>query len=104
MVAIQKHDWPGNVRELENKIRSAMIMASGTQITAEDLGLNRNTGKFVLLNLKAVRSHAERQAVEQALAVAEGNVSQTAELLGITRPTLYDLLEKFGLRQNGTVE
>jgi two-component system NtrC family response regulator len=104
LAAIQKHDWPGNVRELENKIRSAMIMSSGPQITAEDLGFNRGTGTFALLNLKAVRANAERQAVEQSLAASDGNVSQAAEMLGITRPTLYDLMEKFGLRQKGSEE
>jgi two-component system NtrC family response regulator len=100
LVAIQRHDWPGNVRELENKVRSAVIMASGPQITAEDLGLSENTGRFVLLNLKAVRTAAEKQAVQQALAVVDGNVSAAAELLGITRPTLYDLMQKFDLRVN----
>jgi two-component system NtrC family response regulator len=98
LVAIQRHDWPGNVRELENKVRSAVIMASGPQITAEDLGLVENTGRFTMLNLKAVRAAAERQAVQQALAVVDGNVSAAAELLGIARPTLYDLMEKFQLR------
>jgi two-component system NtrC family response regulator len=100
LVAIQRHDWPGNVRELENKVRSAVIMASGPQITAEDLGLSENTGRFMLLNLKAVRSSAEKQAVQQALAVVDGNVSAAAELLGITRPTLYDLMQKFELRED----
>jgi two-component system NtrC family response regulator len=99
LVAIQRHDWPGNVRELENKVRSAVIMSGGPQITAEDLGLNENTGRFMLLNLKAVRTAAERQAVQQALAVMDGNVSAAAELLGITRPTLYDLMQKFQLRE-----
>ena len=98
LVAIQRHDWPGNVRELENKVRSATIMASGAQITAEDLGFGENTGRFTLLNLKAVRTAAERQAVQQALAAVEGNVSAAAELLGITRPTLYDLMQKLELR------
>jgi two-component system NtrC family response regulator len=97
LVAIQRHDWPGNVRELENRVKAAAIMASGPQISAEDLGLSGNTGQFAMLNLKAVRSQAERQAVQQALALVEGNVSQAAELLGITRPTLYDLMEKLQL-------
>jgi two-component system NtrC family response regulator len=99
LVAIQRHDWPGNVRELENKVRSAAIMASGPQITADDLGFGENTGRFTLLNLKAVRTAAEKQAVQQALAVVDGNVSAAAELLGITRPTLYDLMQKFELRE-----
>jgi two-component system NtrC family response regulator len=98
LVAIQRHDWPGNVRELENKVRAAAIMASGPQITADDLGLSDNTGRFQMLNLKAVRNAAERQAVQQALAMTSGNLSASAELLGVTRPTLYDLLEKLGLK------
>jgi two-component system NtrC family response regulator len=98
LVAIQRYDWPGNVRELENKVRAATIMASGPQITAEDLGLGDNTGQFQMLNLKSVRAAAERQAVQQALSLTSGNLSATAELLGVTRPTLYDLMEKLGLK------
>jgi len=100
LVAIRRHEWPGNVRELENKVKAASIMAGGPMISAEDLGLNGNTGQFAYLNLKAVRSQAERQAVLQALSLASGNVSQAAELLGITRPTLYDLMDKFGCRDS----
>lgn len=98
LVAIQRYEWPGNVREVENKVRAAVIMAGGPQITAEDLGLGDNTGSFQMLNLKAIRTSAERQAVRQALAITAGNHSAAAELLGITRPTLYDLLEKLGLK------
>ena len=92
--AIQSHAWPGNVRELENKVRSAAIMASGAQITAEDMDLVDGTGEVPVLNLKAVRARADRHAVEQALAVTANNVTHAAELLGITRPTLYDLMQK----------
>ena len=95
LVAIQRYDWPGNVRELENRVKAAAIMANGPQISAEDLGLSGNTGRFALLNLKAARGQAERQAIAQALAVVQGNISQAAELLGITRPTLYDLMVKY---------
>jgi two-component system NtrC family response regulator len=98
LVAIQRHEWPGNVRELENKVRSATIMASGPLISADDLGFGDNTGQFKMLNLKSVRTVAERQAVLQAIALANGNVSAAAELLGITRPTLYDLMEKLGIK------
>ncbi len=98
LAAIQRHDWPGNVRELENKVRSATIMAGGAQITAEDLGLGAGTGQFRMLNLKAARIEAERQVVLQALSITSDNLSAAAELLGITRPTLYDLLEKLGLK------
>ena len=98
LVALQRHAWPGNVRELENKVKAACIMASGPTITPEDLGLGGNTGQFAVLNLKAVRTQAERQAMLQALALASGNVSQAADLLGVTRPTLYDLMEKYDYR------
>jgi len=101
LVAIRRHDWPGNVRELENKVKAASIMASGPLINPEDLGLGDNTGQFAFLNLKAVRSQAERQAVLQALSQVSGNVSQAVELLGITRPTLYDLMERYGCRDAG---
>jgi two-component system, NtrC family, response regulator len=100
LVAIRKHEWPGNVRELENKVKAASIMASGPMINAEDLGLGDNSGQFAFLNLKAVRATAERQAVLQALGMASGNVSQAAELLGVTRPTLYDLMDKYDCRDS----
>lgn len=96
--AIQSHPWPGNVRELENKVRSAAIMSSGAQLTADDLGLASGAESVAVLNLKTVRTRAERQAVEQALAMTGGNVSHSADLLGVTRPTLYDLLEKLQIR------
>lgn len=98
MQAIAAHPWPGNVRELENKVKTALIMAEGPMITAADLGLVPAGASEAPLNLKEVRARAERVAVHQALETADGNVSRASELLGITRPTLYDLMEKFGLR------
>jgi two-component system NtrC family response regulator len=101
MAAIGAHRWPGNVRELENKVRSAVIMSDGPLVTAEDLGLvaPAEVGEGQgLLNLREVRSRAERTAINQALSVAGGNVSRAAEMLGITRPTLYDLMQRYGLR------
>jgi two-component system NtrC family response regulator len=92
--AIQAYPWPGNIRELENRISGAVIMAEGKHITVEDLGLPTRGDDVTWLNLREVRQRAERDAIRQALAVAGGNLSRTAELLGITRPTLYDLLEK----------
>jgi two-component system, NtrC family, response regulator len=92
--AIQAHRWPGNVRELENRIKGAVIMAEGAVVTAADLGLQDPGGDPEYLNLRAARQRAEAQAVRQSLAVARGNLSRAAELLGVTRPTLYDLLEK----------
>ena len=96
MKAIQTYPWPGNIRELENRINGAVIMAEGKYIGVDDLGLPDNGtvrgGEF--LNLRVARQRAESEAIRQALAVSGGNLSRAAELLGITRPTLYDLLEK----------
>jgi two-component system NtrC family response regulator len=92
--AIQAHAWPGNVRELENRIKGAVIMAEGVVVTASDLGLKDPGEDPEYLNLRVARQRAEVQAARQALAVARGNVSRAAELLGVTRPTLYDLIER----------
>jgi two-component system, NtrC family, response regulator len=95
--AIQAHRWPGNVRELENRIKGAVIMAEGAVVTAGDMGLEDPGDDPEFLNLRVARQRAETQAVRQALAVAKGNLSRAADLLGVTRPTLYDLLEKHGI-------
>src|SRR5581483_3694174 len=92
--AIQAHRWPGNVRELENRIKGAVIMSEGAVVTANDLGLQDPGDDPEYLNLRVARQRAEAQAVRQSLAVAKGNLSRAADLLGVTRPTLYDLLEK----------
>ena len=96
--AIEKHAWPGNVREMENIIKRAVIMADGPQITCEDLGMNPAGEEDQPLNLRQVRDEAERQAVTRALARSNGNIAQAAELLGVSRPTLYDLMNRFGLK------
>lgn len=101
--AIELHRWPGNVREMENCIKRAVIMADGNQITAEDLCLpiNGNIDESALdgmLNLRQVRDEAERAAVLKALARADNNILRAAEMLGVSRPTLYDLMNRFGLR------
>ncbi len=92
--AIQAHKWPGNVRELENRIKGAVIMSEGAVVTASDLGLQDPGDDPDYLNLRVARQRAEAQAVRQSLAVARGNLSRASELLGVTRPTLYDLLAK----------
>ena len=96
MQAIQAYAWPGNIRELENRINGAVIMAEGKYIGVEDLGLPvaDEPAGAEFLNLRSARQRAETEAIRQALAVSAGNLSRAAELLGITRPTLYDLLEK----------
>jgi two-component system NtrC family response regulator len=98
LTALQNYGWPGNVRELENKLRAAVIMAEGQLIHAADLGLDAPVTAPTQLNLAEVRLQAERQALIQALALAQNNVSRAAELLGVSRPTLYDLLERCGVR------
>jgi two-component system NtrC family response regulator len=92
--AVQAHQWPGNVRELENRIKGAVIMAEGPVVTPADLKLEEADADPEHLNLRAARHKAEVQAARQALALAGGNLSRAAELLGVTRPTLYDLLAK----------
>jgi two-component system NtrC family response regulator len=97
VAAIEAHPWPGNVRELENCIKRAVIMADTSIIRAADVGLQGPEVNGVL-NLRQVRDEAEKQAVLRVLGRANGNLSRAAELLGISRPTLYDLLDRFGLR------
>ena len=95
--AIEAYPWPGNVRELENCMKRAVIMADGTVIKGADLNL-KGTSRDVILNLRQVRDEAERQAVTRVLGRVNGNLSKAAEMLGISRPTLYELLDRFGLR------
>jgi two-component system NtrC family response regulator len=95
--AIEAYAWPGNVREMENKLKAAVIMADGKLVTAADLGLNLTVNP-PSLNLRVVRQNAETLAIRQALLRSSGNISRTAELLGITRPTLYDLMAKCSIR------
>jgi two-component system NtrC family response regulator len=96
--AIESHPWPGNVRELENVIKRAVIMADGQKIGAADVGLAPGDGESSVLNLRQVRDEAEKHAVVRVLARVNGNLSKAAELLGVSRPTLYDLMDRFGLR------
>jgi two-component system NtrC family response regulator len=95
--ALEAYSWPGNVRELENRVKTAMIMGDGPLLTAEDLHLKETVNGELLFNLKEVRTRAERQAIRQALSITEGNISRTSELLGVSRPTLYDLMDKYGI-------
>ena len=97
LAAIDAWNWPGNVRELENRVKRAVIMADGKSVTAADLDLEPQ-GEAGPINLKAVREIADRKAIRHALARAEGNISGTARLLGISRPTLYDLMKAYDLQ------
>jgi two-component system NtrC family response regulator len=97
--AMKQYKWPGNIRELQNKLKSAVIMAEGSHIHPEDLGLllRDDSPSIDPLNLREVREHAESRAIRNAFLVAEHNMSKTAELLGVSRPTLYSLIEKYHL-------
>jgi two-component system NtrC family response regulator len=96
--AISKHTWPGNVREIENCIKRAVIMAEGSQITAQDLGLKPADNPEQPVTLREVREQAEFKVIAKALARVDGNVAKAAELLGVTRPTLYDLMNRHGFK------
>jgi two-component system NtrC family response regulator len=98
LAAINNWPWPGNVRELENRMKRAVIMSDSKLISAEDLDLGDGAEEKIPVNLKAVREEADRRAIRQALARSENNISNTAKLLGISRPTLYDLLKQYGLQ------
>ena len=98
LAAIDGWRWPGNVRELENRMKRAVIMADGKLVTAADLDLDDDEDGPELINLKAVRERADRKAIRHALARSDGNISAAAKLLGISRPTLYDLLKQHGLQ------
>ena len=99
LAAIEAYAWPGNVRELENRIKRAVIMAEGKSVTAADLELPATSGEMpVPINLRAVREVADRRAIRQAMSRTENNISGAAKLLGISRPTLYDLLKQYRLQ------
>ncbi|WP_267381134.1 MULTISPECIES: PEP-CTERM-box response regulator transcription factor [unclassified Sphingomonas] len=96
--AIDGWAWPGNVRELENRVKRAVIMADGKHVTAADLDLaDKAAGDEAIVNLRAARESADRRAIARALARADGNISGASRLLGISRPTLYDLLKSYDL-------
>ncbi|MCA3240867.1 MAG: PEP-CTERM-box response regulator transcription factor [Rubrivivax sp.] len=100
--AIERHPWPGNVRELLNAVKRASIMADGERITCDDLGLpapaREGAAAAAELDLRTVREAAERQAIVAALARANGNIVKASELLGVSRPTLYDLMKKLSIK------
>jgi two-component system NtrC family response regulator len=99
LAAIDRWNWPGNVRELENRVKRAVIMADGKLVTAADLDLQEGgEDDAQVLNLKAAREKADRKAIRRALSRSDGNISSTARILGISRPTLYDLLKQYDLQ------
>lgn len=98
LAAIEAYPWPGNVREMENCIRRAVIMADGPQIAPQDLGLPDSVDSEASVNLRQAREAAEYKVMVQALARVDGNIVKAAELLGVSRPTLYDLMSHHGLK------
>lgn len=94
---IETYEWPGNIRQLENKIKRAVILADNSSLSVEDLELVSSTEEELPLNLKKVREIAETKAIKRALAYSDNHISNTAKLLGVTRPTLYSLFEKYGI-------
>ncbi|MEO5772759.1 MAG: PEP-CTERM-box response regulator transcription factor [Sphingomicrobium sp.] len=98
VAAIDAYAWPGNVRELENRIKRAVIMSDNRQLGAADLDLPGTTDEEpVAINLRAARETADRRAIRQAMSRTDNNISGAAKLLGVSRPTLYDLLKQYQL-------
>jgi two-component system, NtrC family, response regulator len=97
MAAIEAHAWPGNVREMENRIKGGVAISDGPSLSASDLGLS-GARKVPVLTLREVRDDAEKRAVLQALAAADGNVTRAAALLGVSRPTVYDLIGRHEIK------
>ncbi len=95
--AMEAYEWPGNVRELENRVRRGVIMAKAPRITASDLDLKGEISAPDGLDLRSAREALEREMVEKAITRCGGNLTQAAQALGISRPTLYDLMEKLGM-------
>lgn len=98
--AIDGYAWPGNVRELENRVKRAVVLAEGKQIDTVDLGFEGDQPKRTLLDIRAAREAAEREVVEHALALYNHNISHTAEALGISRPSLYNLMRKLNIQDS----
>jgi two-component system NtrC family response regulator len=97
--ALEAHSWPGNIRELENRVKRAVIMCEGTKITPEDLELDSSHVKYRGQKLKEARETLEKDLIQQALTRNKGNISRTATDLGVSRPTLYELMERLGIER-----
>jgi two-component system NtrC family response regulator len=102
--AIARHLWPGNVRELQNRVKRAVIMAGGSRVTAKDLELESDQimAASCATTLRQAREHIEREMIEHALKRNAGRITTAAADLGISRPTLYELMEKLGIAKDRT--
>jgi two-component system NtrC family response regulator len=97
--AIERHAWPGNIRELENRVKRAVIMADGKKVTPADLELTSPFAKYEGQGLKEAREALERDMIQRALTRNKGNLTRSASVLGISRPSLYDLMDKLGIER-----
>jgi len=95
--SMESYSWPGNVRELQNRIKRAVIMTDGKQLSSVDLELDKTASETMNFNLRDIREKVERQAILRALSHVNGKVAPAAELLGVSRPTLYDLIKKLNI-------
>jgi two-component system NtrC family response regulator len=98
---LELHSWPGNVRELENRVKRAVIMTEGIKVTPFDLELASPHAKYEGKGLKEAREALERELILLALATNKGNLTHTASELGVSRPTLYELMDKLGIGERG---
>jgi len=99
LAAIDAWAWPGNVRELENRVKRAIILADAKLVCAADLDLNLDAeAEEGVINLRSAREQADQQAIRRAMARSDGNISSAARMLGVSRPTLYDLIKSYNLQ------
>jgi two-component system NtrC family response regulator len=102
--AIMEYHWPGNVREMINKIRKALLVGESELITPEDLSLNSHSPKTLKNSLKEETLKLQKEALLSALKISKYNISRTAKLLGVSRPTVYSLMKRFGLSFSASSE
>jgi len=96
--AMEAYDWPGNVRELQGRVKTAVALSRGPKVSAQELRLSTSEAERCLRTLKEIREAAEREALVSALNEAGGKIARAAEILDITRPTIYALLKRYDLK------
>ena len=102
--AMARHIWPGNIRELQNRVRRAVIMCDGRKLTAQDLELDSTDGSGGPTTLKEAREQVERELVTRALKRHHGKIAPAAVELGVSRPTMYELMEKLGIQKGDSTK